>query len=135
MNLIQSLQADLGILDRLDEADEVVDRSGKLTDDIGERHHHTQRHIAMNDVTGCNERNENISGLAEENGTRLLKLTDGQPFHADAKKPHLHTLPLPALLTLTVVELDVLHSLYQLNHLVAFGSRLAEALIVQFTAI
>ena len=60
MNLIQSLQADFGILDRLDEADEVVDRSGKLTDDIGERHHHTQRHIAMNDVTGCDERNEDI---------------------------------------------------------------------------
>lgn len=74
MNLIQSLQADLGILDRLDEADEVVDRSGKLTDDIGERHHHTQRHIAMNDVTGCNERNENIGGLAEENKCGLFAL-------------------------------------------------------------
>lgn len=85
MNLIQSLQTDLGILDSLDEADEVVDRSGKLTDDIGERHHHTQRHIAMNDVTGSNEGNEDVGGLAEENGTRLLELSDGQPFHADAK--------------------------------------------------
>ena len=135
VDLVQSLQADLGVLQHLDEVDEVVDGGGDLPDDVGERHHHAQRHAALDDTPGGDEGDEDVGGLAEEQGASLLQLPDGQPPHADAEQLHLHALPLPALLPLAVVELDVLHSLDELDHLVALRGGLVETLEVKLTPV
>ena len=73
--------------------------------------------------------------MCKEHGTCLLNLPDFQTFHADAKQVHLDTLPFPPLLSFTIIELDVLHTLYHLYQTALFKGRLVETTDIKLPAV
>ena len=76
-----------------------------------------------------------MRGLREKHRTGLLHLPDAKPFQANLKELDLYPLPLPTLLAFAIIELDVLHALYQLYHLALFQSGLVEPLDIKFPPI
>ena len=76
-----------------------------------------------------------MRGLREKHRTGLLYLPDAKPFQANLKELDLYPLPLPTLLAFAIIELDVLHALYQLYHLALFQSGLVEPLDIKFPPI
>ena len=103
MNLAQSLQANLGVLEGANQRDELLYRSGKLAYDIAKRHHHAESHPALHHRTSGEEGDQYICGLAEKDRSQLLILLQGQSLHPNLKQFHLDAFPLPAHPCLAVV--------------------------------
>ena len=135
MYLIQPFQTYLGVLKLLRKSYKRRDRRTELTDDISQRHHHTQCHLPFHHRLCRNKRDYNIRGLIEKYRTYLLYLPQSQPFYADFKQFHLNTLPLPALLCLAIVQLYLLHGSYHLHKVTLLSGCLCKPTDIQFTAI
>ena len=131
VDLAQPLQADLGVLQGAGEGDELLDRRRELAHDVGERHHHAQRHAPLHHRPGGDERDEDVGRLVEKEAAQLLVLLQRQSLHADLEQLHLNPLPLPAHPRLAVVQLDLLHSRHQLDQVAPLARRLGEALDVE----
>ena len=129
--LVQPLQADLGILERLRKADGLADGCRQLPDDVAHGHHHAQRDLTLHHRPRRQVGDEQARGLAEEERPRLLRLPQCGAPDAYPEKLHLYALPQPPLLPLAVVQLDFLHARHHLHHVALVGGRLSEARVVQ----
>ena len=130
--LIEPFEAYLRILQLLCEPDERRDRAVELPDDVGQRHHHAQGHLSVHHRLGSDEGDDDVRGPVEEDGARLLHLSQCQPPDADFEKFHLNPFPLPSFLLLAVVQLYLLHAVHQLHHRALVGALLGKPLVVQF---
>ena len=135
MDLAEPLQADLRILERTREADELLDRSRQLPYDIRQRHHHTQRHFTRNNSPRRQKGDQDIGGLVKKHRSELLILLQGQALDAYLEQFHLDALPFPPFLRLAVVQLDLLHAGHQLEKVALFARSLREPLDVQFAPV
>ena len=135
MYLIQPFQTYLGILKLLRKSYKRRNRRTELADDISQRHHHTQCHLTVYHCFCRYKGDYNIRGLIEKYRTYLLYLPQSQPFYADFKQFHLNTLPLPALLCLAVVQLNLLHSGHHLYKVTLLIRSLFKPFKIQFATI
>ena len=76
VNLIDTLQANLHILQRIEEVHQLLHRGVELTDDVLHGKHHTECHLPMNYGSGCNYRNDDVLYLVDENTSCLLRLLE-----------------------------------------------------------
>ena len=129
--LIEPFEAYLRILQLLCEPDERRDRAVELPDDVGQRHHHAQGHLSVHHRLGSDEGDDDVRGPVEEDGARLLHLSQCQPPDADFEEFHLNPFPLPSFLLLAVVQLYLLHAGHQLYQTALFPGRLCKPPDVQ----
>ena len=73
--------------------------------------------------------------LCKKHTARLLYLSDSQSLDVYLEQIYLYTFPFPAFLFLTVIEFNVLHSLYQLDNFVLFIGGLIKTLEIKFTSV
>ena len=135
VDLAEPLQTDLRILERTREADELLDRRRQLPYDIRQRHHHAQRHFSRNNSPRRQKGDQDIGGLVKKHRTELLVLLQGQALDAYLEQFHLDPLPLPPLLRLAVVQLDLLHARHQLEKIALFARCLCEPFYIQFAPV
>ncbi len=135
MYLIEPFEADFGILQLLCEPDERRDRAVELPDDVGQRHHHAQCHLSVHHSPGSDEGDDDVRGLVEEHGARLLHLSQRKPPDADFEQSHLNPFPLPSFLLLAVVQLYLLHGGHHLYQAALLPGSLCKTPDVQFPSI
>ena len=135
VDLTQTLQRNLGVLRGLHERNELRKRAVQLSEDILHGHHHTERHVALDDGAHGQKRHDDVLRLRDEQCPDLLRLAQSKALDADLEQTRLDAFPLPAFLTLARVELDVLHPADKLDHGALVLRRLLKTHVVQLAAV
>ena len=135
VDLTQTLQRNLGVLRGLHERDELRKRAVQLPEDILHGHHHTERHVALDNGAHGQKRHDDVLRLRDEQCPDLLRLAQSKALDADLEQTCLDAFPLPAFLTLARVELDVLHPADKLDHGALVLRRLLKTHVVQLAAV
>ena len=85
MDLIDTIQADLHILRRINEVHQLFNRPVQLPNNILYRQHHTQGHLSLQHGGSCQNRYQDILHLGNTYSTGLLCLFQLQATHLQMK--------------------------------------------------
>ena len=102
-----------------------------MSHNVLQGHHHTEGHITADDRLRSKERYEDVLRLVDESSSYFLSLSKREALDAYLEQASLYPFPVPALLLLAVIQLDVLHSSDQLHDVALVGRCLLEPHIVE----
>ena len=74
MNFIHAIETDAYILPRIDKLNKLFYRAVKLSDNILNCQHHTERHISLYNGRGSKNSNKDVLDLIDSNASSLLGL-------------------------------------------------------------
>ena len=135
MNFVHTVKADAHVLPRIDKLNELFHGAVELSNDVLHCQHHTKRHIALYDRSCSKNGNQDIFYLVDGDASCLLYLPKIKTLQIDLEKVGLHVLPFPTLALLTSLQLDFLHTTYELVGNVAVSPCLLEIFVVQLPAL
>ena len=111
MDLAHPFQTNLHVLPTIKKLHELFHRSVQLPDNILYSQHHTQRQATPDHSRSGNHRNHDILYLINQDTAGLLTLLQPHRFDVCPEQVRLYILPLPTPTSLTMLKLDLLHTI------------------------